>query len=154
LLIHLQQTLIHLQLISFNTLWSKEQIKFIFILLYALSIAACLDAAALSAISFALSAPSFLSELMLTNCSSCPTIRSWISLIPMLELVFSSASLLLPSALILRLATSNACLAIANSAFNCCFSTPPKSLLACVLCIIDKLSSSLICLNFQLLLII
>jgi hypothetical protein len=71
----------------------------------------------------------------------------------MLELVFSSA-LLLPSALILRLATSNACLAIANSAFNCCFSTPPKSLLACVLCIIDKLSSSLICLNFQLLLII
>jgi hypothetical protein len=37
-------------------------------------------------------------------------------------------------------------LAIANSAFNCCFSTP-KSLLACVLCIIDKLSSSLICLN-------
>jgi hypothetical protein len=36
---------------------SKEQIKFIFILLYPLSIAACLDAAALSAISFALSAP-------------------------------------------------------------------------------------------------
>jgi hypothetical protein len=70
----------------------------------------------------------------------------------MLELVFR-ASLLLPSALILRLATSIV-LAIANSAFNCCCNTTPKSLLACVLCAIDKLSSSLICLNFQLLLII
>jgi hypothetical protein len=50
-----------------------EQIKFIFIW-YRLF--GCGDAAALSAF-FALSAPSFLSELMLTNCSlSCPTIRS------------------------------------------------------------------------------
>jgi hypothetical protein len=60
-LIHLQQTLIHLQLISFLIPCEarKEQIQFYFVCI-ALSIAACLDAAALSAISFALSAPSFL----------------------------------------------------------------------------------------------
>jgi hypothetical protein len=73
----IKQTLIHLQLISFNTLLKQgtNQVHLYFVVsLYQLRL--CLDAA-LSAISFALSAPSFLSELMLTNCSlSCPTIRS------------------------------------------------------------------------------
>jgi hypothetical protein len=58
LLIHLQQTLIHLQLISLILCEArnKSSSSLFCCIVYQL---ACLDAAALSAISFALSAPSF-----------------------------------------------------------------------------------------------